>query len=1016
VGIIISKLFGRGSGGPLLIIGPIILAPFLFILPFIFLGGAVVALPSAAASFAWDRLDSLFNDPDWKNAMSRVKAYQIPSDRENLLLYRDLWVDGKKVPSDDNAHWMNYGQMTSTVYKPPTGKHVYTFDIGREATLKETALIMACKACSANIVVIGDNPGDPATGKTLSPDEVGAYFTPTQNWRGVGVSGRQAVVNTVDLAGYGTRYLSLFIENNDLEAYVFQVLAFPPGARSNALWAALGQFDKHYRDIYEARVVQALAAASSSNSSSSEQAGKGNAKPLSLTPGGAGDSYYRPLVDGVKTSRLPIYPVVGNNSSPGQAVAGAGLGTSQDKAQGYRPVAMRWELNSYTRGKINQLGVTWLDKFVNPAPAPASAPSPGLTSTSGAGGTLTPGAITTPGQAVVAPVSSVVLSPPVARRWKAYLLSSSENAALLEAIFSTGTGDVSQLPASSLIKDFDNPSILSVNLSPSSPVTEPTNSNPNSSTSTPSSAATASPSPSTTSPAPVSSDKRDTLVVVFEDSSLSLTNLNPLPGLVGDQVAGLPLEWLSPAELYVYEQPPPAPTRPPRSALGSSSGGSYGRGGSGKGGKYDLANGSVSAEKLEAYFVKFPYTGIAGGNSLGQSSPLRPPASGGSGTDNLLKGKGAFYIEMGKKYGINPAYAVAWARKETSMGTTGYAVYDSSNGVWGYNLYNISTHANGISDGIWQNGKCIPPRGGPSDRFCNYGSFEDSIEEYFILLKAYYDGKILTTPGILPDQLPCPCTTPDKILYWYAPSSENDTALYIQQIKNWVDEMGATEVGSSGSNGYNGGSGGPGGGVGNVPAINQYDVSQYDPPYTDYDTRNSTCGTASSTMMINWISGANLRVVDVLRVQVAHPGSWVGATANFDFLNDLGGQYGFVWGKLTFSNAEEYVNKVRELTTQGQPVIVNVVGAPYYSGHFMVAVAYDDQSSTFTINDPAAVQQSGSGPGVVQKWPASKLQQYLQGRIGPYFPAIVISKAGGGGGGSSNNPSPAPAVGPQQPG
>lgn len=518
-----------------------------------------------------------------------------------------------------------------------------------------------------------------------------------------------------------------------------------------------------------------------------------------------------------------------------------------------------------------------------------------------------------------------VSAPPFAKKWQLYLLNSKDAAdnTLLESLFnsnsSSGSGEIS-LPFERLLREYTDRTTSAtittdkLNLSPD--------------------------------------DKRDTLVFVFEESSFALEAAIPLlPG----QLAGLPPNWLALANISVYELPPPTPVKWPPTASSYAST---------VGGRYDLRAGSISAEKIDEVISRYKWRGILPGGYPGNENPQ----------PNKLSGKGAFFVEMGQKYKINPAYALAFAIKETSLGTTGFHVYNALEGKWGYNLY-------GITGGGWLADKCIA---GYNGRFCGYRNWEDSIEEYFALLAEGYVGGQLSVAkqdGTGKGQLACPCTTIDRILPWYAPYFENDTDLYIQQIKNWIDEWGA-----AGSDGIAGGSGGP------VPAINQMDPAQYNSDYPVNPWGNSTCGVASAAMVLGSF-GYDFRVVDLLQVAARRGDvSIADGTIRWDYLTDpqLGGRYGFSYRSFTAGSAGEYLQQFRELTGKGQPVIANVFDNYYYAGHFFVVVGYDGTTDTFQVNDPIA--RPVSGQGVIQQWSAARLGNIL--RMG--YPAIVITRSGAG--------------------
>jgi hypothetical protein len=116
-----------------------------------------------------------------------------------------------------------------------------------------------------------------------------------------------------------------------------------------------------------------------------------------------------------------------------------------------------------------------------------------------------------------------------------------------------------------------------------------------------------------------------------------------------------------------------------------------------------------------------------------------------------LSGKtmGQIYVEMGRKWGINPAYALAFYTKESSCGTAG-------DNLASKNFGNIRwTQGYPTIDKVWR----------------AYTSWTDGLEDWFRLLNNEYLARGLRTV--------------EQIVPIYAPPFENDTALYISQVKQW---------------------------------------------------------------------------------------------------------------------------------------------------------------------------------------------------------------------------------------
>jgi hypothetical protein len=946
--------FGKKSKNPLIrwliapVLGTFIITPLLGVLGTILLGGAVIALPTAAVAFAWDRIDNLFTDQDWKNAVGQVARYTPPTDRENMLLYRAMWVDGQRIEEDNVAHWMNYGRLDSTIYRvPTTGKHVYIFELDRPAQISEIFLVMACKSCDVQVL---SHYGGGITGEALAaaykPD--GDLVKPLANH-----PRRLAAANSIGEALEGASFLTLVVNSQDTDTYLAQILAFPPGKRSNVLWAATPQFDKQYRTLYDPLVSAAL----------------GKSAVLAPKPINAGASstapdysFYQPAVDSTLTTSLPVYPVVANG---GGGSARVGSGTAGDGVAGYVPVYLSWQLDpSALGGKLDEIGLSWLASYqqLNVNASPGNSGGTGNNNNAGPTPTLdplNPAPLPTPtpgngpggGTGTGTNVNLIYPPAPFAKKWQLYLLDSKDSAdqAALVTLFN-GTGSLPagfSLPQARLLKSFDQTSSASVSTGPL---------------------------------ALAKDDKRDTLVLVFEQSSFDPAaipgansgaggsngngngsnngnNNSNATGRLPGQLNGLPYDWLALAEVTAYVLPPAKPTKWPIAATGFSSSG---------GGAYDIRYGSITADKIEEILKQHPFTGIAPGGG---------PA-GGPAQPNLLTGKGQFFIEMGLKYRINPAYALAQSAMESSYFTTGAILYNPVTDTWGNNGYGL-TYNPATGQGGWLSDKCSPTQqlvggDGVTRYFCGYRTLEDSIEDYFALLAEGYVG------GQLAGGRYGPLTTVDQIISVYAPSSDNnDTTHYISTVKALIDEWGAAGAGTSGP----------------VPAINQKDPAEYaGSAYPVGEWSPSTCGPTSATMVIDSL-GFNLRIGDVLDYAVPAGSVSTEGTSNWNYLSAISQRYGLGWRAVSFASSQEYLAFLREEVNRGQPVIVNVLDDYYSSGHFFVAVAYDGGNDTFTINDPWGRPISAPAEQVVQQWPAQRLGSIV--RLDGH-PAILIYKQSGG--------------------
>jgi len=150
--------------------------------------------------------------------------------------------------------------------------------------------------------------------------------------------------------------------------------------------------------------------------------------------------------------------------------------------------------------------------------------------------------------------------------------------------------------------------------------------------------------------------------------------------------------------------------------------------------------------------------------SVGVDSVVGPPTVTAARIDQVLCGAGSpachtgnSIYELGVKYDIDPAFAVAFFRKESSYGLAGEATY---------------THSPG-------NLRCIPDvrcvdqdRGG----YAWFPSWTTGFEAWYKLIHDLY----VVQWG---------CKTIPAIVQRYAPSSENDTKLYISNIEQFVQEV-----------------------------------------------------------------------------------------------------------------------------------------------------------------------------------------------------------------------------------
>ena len=133
---------------------------------------------------------------------------------------------------------------------------------------------------------------------------------------------------------------------------------------------------------------------------------------------------------------------------------------------------------------------------------------------------------------------------------------------------------------------------------------------------------------------------------------------------------------------------------------------------------------------------------VVGGPSLSADSINRVLVSNGS----PASGTGQSLHDLSLQYGVDDAYALAVFRKESSYGRYGAAYYNHA-------LGNI------ICAGYYS---C-------NGRFRSYPSWADGYADFYRLIKNEYVAHGLTTVQAI---------TPV-----YAPSSENNTALYASQVR-----------------------------------------------------------------------------------------------------------------------------------------------------------------------------------------------------------------------------------------
>ncbi len=118
-------------------------------------------------------------------------------------------------------------------------------------------------------------------------------------------------------------------------------------------------------------------------------------------------------------------------------------------------------------------------------------------------------------------------------------------------------------------------------------------------------------------------------------------------------------------------------------------------------------------------------------------------------------GMGKVFVDAGKSYGINPAWVVNIARKESSFGIH---IPPNSNNAFGRT-------ATSEQPGVELSGR----------KWYRYDSFEASIPVQTEYLKRRYIDQGLVTI--------------ETITNVYAPPSENSTGTYIEQMKEWIGRV-----------------------------------------------------------------------------------------------------------------------------------------------------------------------------------------------------------------------------------
>ncbi|MCS6842340.1 MAG: glucosaminidase domain-containing protein [Roseiflexus sp.] len=156
----------------------------------------------------------------------------------------------------------------------------------------------------------------------------------------------------------------------------------------------------------------------------------------------------------------------------------------------------------------------------------------------------------------------------------------------------------------------------------------------------------------------------------------------------------------------------------------------------------------------------------------GQHSVLGPPSLSAQQIDRILAewrspaaGTGATWVELGIRYGIDPAYALAFFIHESGAGTAPGWAGRKPDGSTTHNIGNIICAGYRTCYG----------------RFRDYASWEEGIEDWYRLIAVEY----VQWRGI---------HTVEEIVPIYAPAVENNVPLYIDTVNRLVAEWRALQA------------------------------------------------------------------------------------------------------------------------------------------------------------------------------------------------------------------------------
>jgi murein DD-endopeptidase MepM/ murein hydrolase activator NlpD len=154
-----------------------------------------------------------------------------------------------------------------------------------------------------------------------------------------------------------------------------------------------------------------------------------------------------------------------------------------------------------------------------------------------------------------------------------------------------------------------------------------------------------------------------------------------------------------------------------------------------------------------------------------------PPSLTATQIDNILAsygspatGSGQAWVDMGRKYNIDPAFAVAFFIHESTAGTNPGWAGIKSDGTTTHNVGNIICAGYPTCYG----------------RFRDYGSWEEGIEDWYRLIDVeYIKGRGTQTVA--------------EIIPIYAPAFENNVQLYVTTVEQLVDSWRMSAIGVPGN-------------------------------------------------------------------------------------------------------------------------------------------------------------------------------------------------------------------------